>query len=98
MSNLVQLLPLGLFMLLTTSLVAIAVRRVRIPYTVALVLVSLVLSLRPPLKVDLTPELILSIFLPPLVFEAAFHPNLRELRKNWVTIALLAVPGGCLLC
>ena len=93
MSNLVQLLPLGLFMLLTTSLVAIAVRRVRIPYTVALVLVGLVLSLRPPLKVDLTPELILSIFLPPLVFEAAFHLNLRELRRNWVTIALLAVPG-----
>ncbi|MEK7682512.1 MAG: cation:proton antiporter, partial [Chloroflexota bacterium] len=93
MSNLVQLLPLGLFMLLTTSLVAIAVRRVRIPYTVALVLVGLVLSLRPPLKVDLTPELILSILLPPLVFEAAFHLNLRELRRNVITIALLAVPG-----
>lgn len=44
MSNLVQLLPLGLFMLLTTSLVAIAVRRVRIPYAVALGLVGLVLS------------------------------------------------------
>ncbi|MEK6588357.1 MAG: Na+/H+ antiporter, partial [Chloroflexota bacterium] len=86
-------LPLGLFMLLTTSLVAIAVRRVRIPYTVALVLVGLVLSLRPPLKVDLTPELILSILLPPLVFEAAFHLNLRELRRNVITIALLAVPG-----
>ena len=36
MANLVQLLPLGLFMLLTTSLVAIAVRRVRIPYPGAL--------------------------------------------------------------
>jgi len=80
-------------MLLITSIVSIVVRRVRIPYTVALVLVGVLLSLRPPVEVVLTSELILGIFLPPLLFEAAFHLNLAELRRNVVTIAILAVPG-----
>lgn len=93
MDNLAPLVPLVLIMLTIASLVAIAARRVRIPYTVALVLVGLVLSVSSPLRIDLTPELILSIFLPPLVFESAFHLNLRELRRNLVTIGLLAVPG-----
>lgn len=80
-------------MLLIASIVSIVVRRVRIPYTVALVLVGVLLSLRPPVEVVLTSELILGIFLPPLLFEAAFHLNLAELRRNVVTIAILAVPG-----
>ncbi|MGH2620779.1 MAG: Na+/H+ antiporter [Anaerolineales bacterium] len=93
MNNLAQFVLLALIMLTIASLVAIAVRRVRIPYTVALVMVGLVLSLSSPFKIELTPELILSIFIPPLVFESAFHLNLRELRRNLVTIGLLAVPG-----
>ena len=42
MDNLAPLVPLVLIMLTIASLVAIAVRRVRIPYTVALVWVGLV--------------------------------------------------------
>jgi len=42
MDNLAPLVPLVLIMLTIASLVAIAARRVRIPYTVALVLVGLV--------------------------------------------------------
>ena len=93
MSELVQLETLILELLLIVSLVAIAVRRFRIPYTVALVLAGLALSLRASIEIALTPELILSILLPPLVFEAAFHINLDKLQRNLTTIGLLAVPG-----
>jgi CPA1 family monovalent cation:H+ antiporter len=80
-------------LLLIASLVAIAVRRLRIPYTVALVIVGLLITLQSPLEFELTPELILALFLPPLIFEAAFHLNLRELQRNLPVILVLAVPG-----
>lgn len=72
---------------------AIAVRRLRIPYTVALVIAGLVITIQSTIKFELTPELILSLFVPPLVFEAAFHLDLRELRRSLPVILLLAVPG-----
>ncbi len=80
-------------LLLIASLVAIAVHRFRIPYTVALVIVGLVITSQSPLDFELTPELILALFVPPLVFEAAFHLNFRELQRNLPSILLLAVPG-----
>lgn len=80
-------------LLLIASLVAIAVRRLRIPYTVALVVVGLLITFQSPLQVELTPELILALFVPPLIFEAAFHLNLRDLQHNIPAIMLLAVPG-----
>ena len=66
-------------LLLVASLVAIAVRRLRVPYTVALVLVGLLITAQAPLQLTLNPELILALLVPPLVFEAAFHINLSEL-------------------
>ena len=80
-------------LLLIASLVAIVVRRLRIPYTVALVVVGLLLTSQSTVKFELTPELILALFVPPLVFEAAFHLNLTELRRNLPQILVLAVPG-----
>ncbi|OGN95579.1 MAG: Na+/H+ antiporter [Chloroflexi bacterium RBG_13_50_21] len=80
-------------LLLIVSIVAIAVRRLRIPYTVALVVVGLLITFQSTFKFELTPELILALFVPPLVFEAAFHLNIQELRRNLPAILLLAVPG-----
>ena len=80
-------------LLLIASLVAIAVHRLQVPYTVALVVVGLLITFQSPLKIELTPELILALFVPPLVFEAAFHLNIRELQRNLTGILLLAVPG-----
>ncbi len=80
-------------LLLIVSLVAIAVRRLRIPYTVALVVVGLLVTTQQPLDLRLTPEVILALLVPPLVFEASFHINLRDLRQNLPGILLLAVPG-----
>jgi monovalent cation:H+ antiporter, CPA1 family len=93
MANFVNTETLIIELLLIASLVAIAVRRLRIPYTVALVIVGLLLTFQAPLKFELTPELILALFAPPLVFEAAFHLNFHELQRNLAGILLLAIPG-----
>jgi monovalent cation:H+ antiporter, CPA1 family len=80
-------------LLLSVSLVALAVRRLHVPYTVALVVAGLVVTLRQPMQLEMLPEVILALFVPPLVFEAAFHLNLSELRRNLASLLLLAVPG-----
>jgi CPA1 family monovalent cation:H+ antiporter len=81
-----------LFMVATA--VAIAVRRLNIPYTVALVVAGLLLGLvhafQPP---HLTKDLLYTIFLPGLLFEAAFHINFEQFWRNRLTIVSLAVPG-----
>lgn len=85
-----------LILLFSVAAVAIAVRQLRVPYTVALVLVlaGLVLGMLklfiPP---NLTKELLYTLFLPGLLFEAAFHIEFREFWRNRLTIASLAVPG-----
>jgi CPA1 family monovalent cation:H+ antiporter len=74
--------------------VAIASRRLKIPYTVALVLAGLGLgATRLVHGVHLTKDLLYSVFLPGLVFEAAFHLKLSEFRENARMIFGLAVPG-----
>jgi monovalent cation:H+ antiporter, CPA1 family len=63
--------------------VAVAARHTRIPYTVALVLTGLglgALELFP--APGLTKALLFSVFLPGLVFEAAFHIDSREFRAR----------------
>ncbi|MBN1485020.1 MAG: Na+/H+ antiporter [Chloroflexia bacterium] len=80
-------------LILVTTLVAIIVRRIRLPYTLSLVVVGLAISILGPLEIHITPELILSIFVPPLIFEAAFHLDFRLLRANLFPILMLAVPG-----
>jgi CPA1 family monovalent cation:H+ antiporter len=84
---------LVIVLVLVATLVAIVVRRIRLPYTVSLVLIGLVISLQRPIAVEVTPELILSIFVPPLIFEAALHLDFKLLRKNLNLIIMLAVPG-----
>ncbi|MEZ4674674.1 MAG: cation:proton antiporter [Caldilineaceae bacterium] len=79
--------------LLIVTLVALLARRIKWPYTVALVLAGLVIALQSQLRIELTPELVLALFLPPLVFEAAFHLQLDKLRANLTPILALAVPG-----
>lgn len=80
-------------LLLVASLVAIVIQRLRIPYTVSLVVVGLVITSQQAVRFELTPELILALFVPPLVFEAAFHLEFKRLRENLLPIVVLAVPG-----
>lgn len=81
-----------LFIIATT--VAIGVRRFNIPYTVALVLTGLLLGFAPFIQhPHLTKALLFTVFLPGLLFEAAFHLDFQQFWRNRVTIIALAVPG-----
>lgn len=81
-------------LLLVASGVAMATKWIRVPYTLALVIVGLVISPMHFLPVvHISPELILLIFLPALLFEAAWNLKIDHLRENWLPILLLAVVG-----
>ncbi len=80
-------------MLLIASGVAIAARRFRVPYTVGLVIIGLILTLLNPQQVEITPQIIMLLLVPPLVFEAAFHIRFDDLRRDFWLVLLLAVPG-----
>ena len=64
----------------------------RIPYPISLVLGGLVMGFIPGVpSPELDPELVLLIFLPPLLYGAAFFTSLRDLRRNARPIALLSI-------
>ena len=81
-------------LLLVASLVAVAVQRLRIPYTVALVLLGMGLGpLRVLSGITISPDLVLTIFLPGLLFEAAQHIHLPDFLRDARVIVTHAVPG-----
>jgi CPA1 family monovalent cation:H+ antiporter len=90
-----------LLLLLVASISAIAFKRLHFPYTIGLVVVGLVLgwlsenvpALTPLEHLHLSHELILFVFLPPLVFESALNLDCQLLLRNVTPILVLAVPG-----
>ncbi len=82
---------------LTTILAAVVVLIVaaqlsRVPYPILLVVGGLALGLLPPMpEVELDPDLVLIVILPPLLYAAAYFTPLRELRRNVREISALAV-------
>ena len=89
-SGLIQSEVSIVLLLSLAALVAIVIRRIRFPYTVALVLVGLFLSFFPnPLQFDVSSDLILAILVPPLLFEATLQIKWEKLRKDLVPILLL---------
>lgn len=92
-----------IWLLLAASVIAVLAKRLRIPYTVSLVLGGLLLSLlRLPLlsplapnqrPVWLTPDVILILFLPALVFEGSVKLDVRDLLRDAVPLLLLANLG-----
>lgn len=80
--------------MLTASVVALLARKVHLPYTVGLVLTGIVLAAVPmAAPAPLTKHLIFFVFLPPLVFEAAFSIPWHELRRDLPVILTLATVG-----
>jgi CPA1 family monovalent cation:H+ antiporter len=65
----------------------------QIPYTLLLVIVGLGLAFVDVRLVNLSPELILEIFLPPLLFEAAWNMRWRSLKDSWIPVSLFAIIG-----
>ena len=84
---------LAVELLLVAAVVAIAARYLRLPYTVALVVAGFILSFGRFFEVSLSRELILLVFLPPLLFEAAVNMDLEELRRRAAQVGLLAIAG-----
>ena len=76
------------------TVVAIVTQRLRVPYTAALLLVGVALGgLHIVPLPHLTKELLFALFLPGLLFEAAYHLEVRELRESAWAIGALAIPG-----
>jgi CPA1 family monovalent cation:H+ antiporter len=93
-------MPVGEYELFTLGL-AIAVvmivgrsvaSRLEIPEAIVLVVLGVLASLIPQVpNIELSPNLVLVLFLPPLVYNAAFFTAPRETRENAVPITALAV-------
>jgi CPA1 family monovalent cation:H+ antiporter len=81
-------------LLLIATIVGVAVRYVKVPYTIALVVVGFFAGLlRVFPEIKLTQDLIFFLVLPPLLFEGALNMDLDELRTNFRSISVLAFGG-----
>ena len=81
-------------LLAAAVVVALATRRLSIPYSVALVVAGFGMSLIGPFAaIHVDSELILAVMIPGLVFEAAYKIHLDVLRRSLGTVAVLAIPG-----
>jgi Na+:H+ antiporter len=96
MSQTVTINAVELFVALiaVATAAAMVVRRVAVPYTVALVVVGLIGGIIDTgLEIKIPPDLILAVFLPALVFEGGYRLDLGELRRVIWPVLLLAIPG-----
>jgi CPA1 family monovalent cation:H+ antiporter len=86
----VELVIFGL--LVGAAGLAVLARVLGVPYPVVLVLGGAVIGFVPGVpEVELEPDLVLLIFLPPLLYGAAFFTSLRDLRRDARPIALLSI-------
>ncbi len=84
----------GGLLLLTAAIVAMLTRRLRLPYSVGLVLAGFVLAFFPfAPQIDLTKDLLFGVLLPPLLFEAAFYIDWADLRRDFALVTVLATLG-----
>ena len=80
-------------LLISVVALSAAARAMNVPYPIVLVVGGALLGLLPigiP-EVELDPDLVLVIFLPPLLYSGAFFANLRDLRADLRPIALLSI-------
>src|SRR3977135_2112322 len=85
-----------ILLLIVIASVAVAETRLRIPSAILLILTGVILALIPGLPtVELAPELVLLLVLPPIIYSSAVAMSWREFRFNLRAISLLAV--GCVV-
>lgn len=81
-----------LLLLLFVAVFAGLARRFKVPYPILLVIAGLLLSFMPGMpRVGLDPNLVFLVFLPPLLYSAAWTLSWREFQKNFTRIVMLAV-------
>lgn len=93
-ADMIPTIQILILLLVVIATVAVVEARLRIPGAILLVLTGVVLGLIPGLPtVELAPELVLLLVLPPLVYSSAVAMSWREFRFNLRPISLLAL--GC---
>ena len=88
-------------LLFIAALSAISVRRWNFPYTIGLLIVGILVGylshrvefMAPMQSVELTPDIILFLILPTLLFEASINIDTRLLTRNLVPILVMATAG-----
>ncbi|WP_333484398.1 sodium:proton antiporter [Microcoleus sp. K1-B6] len=89
-----ELVIILIILLLIATVVALVTQRLRIPYVTGLVLAGLPITEVLSRRIGLDPSLVLNLFLPILIFEAAINTDISRLRSTFKPIALLAGPGS----
>jgi CPA1 family monovalent cation:H+ antiporter len=85
-------LPLTFALVAVTAFAALGARRSHIPYSIFLVLLGLAIGFLPGMpRIELRPDLVLSLLLPPLLYRAGVNMSWRGFRANLRPILLLAV-------
>jgi Na+/H+ antiporter len=85
-----------LFLLIVIAATAVVAARLKLPPAILLVLTGVMLALVPGLpRVELAPDLVLLLVLPPVIYSSAVAMSWREFRFNLRPISLLAV--GCVM-
>lgn len=87
-------------LLIAAAVLAIS-KRLKLPFTVMLVVVGIGLAelanyssaLGPLQLFHISPDVILFVFLPTLIFESSLHLDAREVKRNLLPVLTLAVPG-----
>lgn len=93
-TSLVDQVRFLILLLIMTLIVALLSRRLRVPYTLLLVIVGFLVGLLPSLPHEhIDPNLVLYVFIPALLFEGAWNADIERLEADWLPIILLAVPG-----
>ncbi|MBS1798572.1 MAG: Na+/H+ antiporter [Acidobacteria bacterium] len=81
-----------LLLLVMVAAFAVIAHRLKTPYPIVLVLAGLLLSFMPHMpRIPLNPNFVFVIFLPPLLYSAAWTVSWRDFRRNLLIISLLAV-------
>jgi CPA1 family monovalent cation:H+ antiporter len=101
-SSVIELVTAVTTLLLVAAAVLALSKKTRLPFTVLLVVAGIGLSesahwapwlLAPLVEFHISPDVILFVFLPTLIFESSLHLDARELRRNLLPVLTLAVPG-----
>jgi len=84
----------GTLLLLIAAVVAMLTRRLKLPYSVGLVVAGILLAVLPfAPNIQLTKDLIFTALLPPLLFDAAYYIDWNQLRRDFSVVVVLATLG-----
>lgn len=81
-----------IFLLAISIFLSVAASKIKIPYPIILLTAGVIVGFIPGFeRITIMPEVVFLIFLPPLLYDAAFNISAKEFRANINTISLLAI-------